>query len=61
MVLKSSRRPELQPAIRRLDRRYVSVLSAGGEALGAPTSPALDLALFAALDVPIEFLAIRSR
>ena len=50
MILEASRRPELQPAVRALYRRYVEALASGREALGAPTSPALDLALFAALD-----------
>ncbi|MFH8252568.1 TetR/AcrR family transcriptional regulator [Microbacterium sp. B2969] len=50
MILESSRRPELQPAVRALYRRYVSALAAGRERLGGPSSDALNLALFAALD-----------
>ena len=50
MVLESSRRPELQGAIRSLYQRYVAALASGRERLGAPTSEPLNLALFAALD-----------
>lgn len=50
MILESSRRPELQASVRALYNRYVAALAAGREKLGAPSSEALNLALFAALD-----------
>ncbi|MEV8273066.1 TetR family transcriptional regulator [Microbacterium sp. NPDC077184] len=50
MILESSRRPELQDAVRSLYSRYVAALAAGRERLGAPASEPLNLALFAALD-----------
>lgn len=50
MILESSRQPELQASVRALYRRYVAALAAGREKLGAPSSEALNLALFAALD-----------
>ena len=50
MILEASRRPELQPSVRSLYRRYVQALASGREKLGAPTSEPLNLALFAALD-----------
>ncbi|WP_292852402.1 TetR family transcriptional regulator [Microbacterium sp.] len=50
MILESSRRPELRPAVRHLYERYVEALAKGREALGADTSDALNLAMFAALD-----------
>lgn len=50
MILESSRRPELQDAVRSLYQRYVAALGAGREKLGVPSSEPLNLALFAALD-----------
>lgn len=50
MIIESSRRPELQGAVRNLYQRYVAALAAGRAKLGAPTSEPLNLALFAALD-----------
>ncbi|WP_240930520.1 TetR/AcrR family transcriptional regulator [Isoptericola sp. BMS4] len=58
MILESSRRPELQPAIRGLYRRYVADLAAGRALLRQPGTDALDLALFAALDgLMLQFLS----
>ncbi|TFD11655.1 TetR/AcrR family transcriptional regulator [Cryobacterium sp. TMT1-2-2] len=58
MILESSRRPELQPAVRRLYQRYVSALAAGRTLLGEPVSESLNLALFAALDgLMLQFLS----
>lgn len=50
MILESSRRPELQPAIRQLYGRYVAEVAAGRRLLAGDTSDALNRALFAALD-----------
>jgi AcrR family transcriptional regulator len=50
MVLESSRRPDLQPAVRKLYQRYVSELAQGRSLLGMPRSEGLDRAMFAALD-----------
>lgn len=58
MILESSRRPELQPAIRQLYRRYVAALAAGRAPLGEPASESLNLAMFAALDgLMLQFLS----
>lgn len=58
MILESSRRPELQPAVQQLYHRYVGELAAGRALLGVPTSDALNLALFAALDgLMLQFLS----
>ena len=50
MVLESSRRPDLQPAVRKLYQRYVSELAQGRSLLGMSSSEGLDRAMFAALD-----------
>lgn len=58
MILESSRRPELQPAVRQLYGRYVAELAAGRALLGVTTSDALNRALFAALDgLMLQFLS----
>lgn len=50
MILEASRRPDLQPAVRKLYQRYVGELAQGRSALGMPSSEGLDRAMFAALD-----------
>ncbi|WP_438854838.1 TetR/AcrR family transcriptional regulator [Agromyces sp. M3QZ16-3] len=50
MILESSRRPELQPAVRGLYQRYVASLAKGRAQLGVPTNDGLNLGMFAALD-----------
>jgi AcrR family transcriptional regulator len=50
MVLEASRRPDLQPAVRRLYEHYVSELTQGRTLLGLSSSEGLDRAMFAALD-----------
>ncbi len=58
MIIEASRRPELQPAVSQLYRRYVSAVAAGLERLGVPITPGLDIALFAALDgLMLQFLS----
>lgn len=58
MILESSRRAELQPAIRQLYRRYVGALAAGRALLGEPANESLNLAMFAALDgLMLQFLS----
>ena len=42
MVLESSRRPDLQPAVRKLYQRYVSELAQGRSLLGMSSSEGLD-------------------
>ncbi|OPX10273.1 hypothetical protein B1790_13285 [Mycobacterium sp. AT1] len=50
MILEARRRPELQPVVRELYRKYVDRIAAGRLRDGEPASDALNLALFAALD-----------
>ncbi|KZE94867.1 HTH-type transcriptional regulator BetI [Agromyces sp. NDB4Y10] len=50
MVLESSRRPDLQPAVRTLYERYVQELAHGRSDLGLSSSAGFDRAMFAALD-----------
>ncbi len=50
MVLEASRRPDLQPAVRSLYRRYTSELAQGRSRLGMPGGEGLDRAMFAAID-----------
>ncbi|MDF2826966.1 MAG: TetR family transcriptional regulator [Mycobacterium sp.] len=50
MILEARRRPELQPTVRELYRKYVAKLAAGRLRDGEPASDGLNLALFAALD-----------
>lgn len=58
MILESSRRADLQPAVHRLYDQYVAALAGGRSALGLPSSDGLDRALFAALDgLVLQYLA----
>lgn len=50
MILEARRRPELQPAVRELYRKYVAKLAAGRLRDGEQASDGLNLALFSALD-----------
>lgn len=50
MILEATRRPELQPSVRELYRRYTAALAAGRTSLGADDNPGLNRAMFAALD-----------
>ena len=50
MILEARRRPELQPAVRELYRKYVDRIAAGRLRDGEPVNEGLNLALFAALD-----------
>lgn len=50
MIIESSRRPDLQPAVRRLYDRYVGELAHGRSLLGLSSSEGLNRAMFAALD-----------
>ena len=57
MILESSRRPDLQPAVRSLYERYVGELARGRSQLGMQGGEALDRAMFAALDgLVLQFL-----
>jgi AcrR family transcriptional regulator len=50
MILEARRRPELQPIVRDLYRKYIDKIAAGRLRDGEPVSDGLDLALFASLD-----------
>ena len=50
MILEARRRPELQPVVRDLYRKYIDKIAAGRLRDGEPVSDGLDLALFASLD-----------
>lgn len=57
MILESSRRAELRPAVKELYRAFVTTLSTGLLRSDGPVEPGLSLAMFAALDgLVLQFL-----